>query len=637
MTEVSVVMPTKVFFLLFALCFCPLSYSQSDQSDAEHKSHHPDIYGDQAPTEANADGPLLIKPGKGNGPPAGMGKGMGAMMDKMMEKMGAPKPLDLYPSLMRLDTMDQEQKTLVSRQASDRMMQGTNMMLSGFRALQEAADVGNYDNMQQAIWIVDEGLARYDSGLAAQRVIEEGQAPQRVALKWFKGQMNLLPSLQEKPSTTFWGMSGLHSGVMFILLFFSVSMIWMYFYKMRRAARLLSDLTQASPNETLLADTINKTVEPVSSGGESPVSTDTPPTITPNVKPGVSYTGTLTVIGTFEETHDVKTFRLACDTPGELPFTFEPGQFITFTIDLPGQAKPVKRSYTIASSPTERHYLEVTIKREEQGLVSRYMHDEVKVNTPLNVKVPGGKFFFNGKDKDSVVLISGGVGITPMMSAVRYLTTRCWTGNIYFLFCARSTRDFIFEQELRYLQQRYHNLHVLVSMTRAEGTSWMGPQGRFNSRQIQEFVPDIVDKDCHICGPGPMMSAIKDMLTELGVPLEHIKMEAFGPVKKPVSSSEQQKTLTTEQAQSSGNQVNFTVSRKSVICPPGQTILETAEALDIDIENSCRAGTCGSCKIRLLDGRVTMEEDAALDEQDKAQGCILACQAIPQTAVRVEV
>ena len=82
----------------------------------------------------------------------------------------------------------------------------------------------------------------------------------------------------------------------------------------------------------------------------------------------------------------------------------------------------MKRSYTIASSPTQAHYCAVTVKREENGVVSRFLHDEVKEGDLLELSAPGGKFVFTGEEADSIVLIAGGVGITPMMSAIRYLT-----------------------------------------------------------------------------------------------------------------------------------------------------------------------------------------------------------------------
>ena len=233
-----------------------------------------------------------------------------------------------------------------------------------------------------------------------------------------------------------------------------------------------------------------------------------------------------------------------------------------------------------------------------------------------------------------MVLISGGVGITPMMSAVRYLTTTCWDGDIYFLFCTRTSNDFIFEQELKYLQARHPRLKVLVSMTQADGTSWMGPQGRFSSALINEFVPDIALKTAHICGPPAMMDATKDILSELGMPEANIKTEAFGGAspKKTATKTE----VAPNTPVNNTRQVRFSLSNAQAQAGTDETVLDVADGLDVDIENSCRAGSCGSCKVKLLRGDVDMEVDDGLEPEDRVSGYILACQAIPKTDVEVE-
>ena len=610
----------------------------AQESDAEHRSHHPDVYGEQSQSEpGNTKGG---KPGKqttsGNGMGAGMGAGMGKMMDGMMEKMGAPKPKDLYPSLMRLPELPEEKREEVLTKAVGRMQAGTAIMIQGFDALSQADARQDFTRMQSAVLEIEQGLSQYNSGLAAKRALTEGQAPRRVALQWFKREMNLLPTVNSHEPPRFLGMAPLHTGIMLVLIAFAVTMIWMYVFKMRRASALMEELRQQSPAELDASPKLPEENQRQSLAVNNAVvpSGDTPVTAVPN-KAG-RYTGPLRVTGIFTETHDVKTFRLAQPDGEQLPFNYEPGQFVTFSLSIPGQEKVVKRSYTIASSPSQRDYMEVTIKREEHGLVSRYMHDSVKVNDLLEIKAPNGKFYFNGEGANSVVLISGGVGITPMMSAVRYLTANCWEGDIYFIYSARTTLDFIFEQELLYLQRRHSNLHVLVCMTRAEGTNWMGPEGRLTTELINGFVPELPSKVAHICGPPAMMDAISDMLLKLGMLKKNIKTEAFGgaPAKKETALSS---ALSIESsAEATSHEVKFVASGKQGKSGPEETILEVAEALNVDIESSCRAGSCGSCKVKLLSGSVEMDVDDGLEDEDKAGGYILACQAIPSTTVEVE-
>jgi len=134
-----------------------------------------------------------------------------------------------------------------------------------------------------------------------------------------------------------------------------------------------------------------------------------------------------------------------------LPFDVLPGQFLQVEV-TPESGKTARRSYTIASSPTQRAYVELTVKREEQGAVSKYLHDQLTVGDLLKVAGPFGEFTFTGTDAESIVLIAGGVGITPMMSVLRYLTDIAWPGQIFFLYGARSTEEFVFRDELERLE-----------------------------------------------------------------------------------------------------------------------------------------------------------------------------------------
>ncbi|GAC23702.1 hypothetical protein GMES_1403 [Paraglaciecola mesophila KMM 241] len=638
--------PHTSFFLRYAVILNVMllfattsSYAQQQPEDSEHASHHPEANND--PT-VNANTDVLPTATQGKGPPgnagAMMGPGMAKGMDKMMEKMGAPKPKDLYPTLMRMHSATPEQRETVLSKATARMQQGSEQLATGFDWLARAAATEDYSQMQMAVETVKEGIAHFDSGLAAKRAIQDGQEPRRVALTWFKSQMNLLPSAPEKGTSTLFGMTPLHTAVMLVLLIFTIVMVYVYGFKMRRAAALLEELKSTDAASTSAPTTkvssVAESIPPAQQHTSAPAQISEPAlSSTASPRKG-TFSGDMVVTAIFNETHDVKTLRLASPDGQTIPFDFEPGQFVTFTLTIDGIEKPVKRSYTIASSPTEQYYFEVTIKREEFGVVSRYMHDAVEVGNTLSIKAPGGKFYFNGHGANSVVLISGGVGITPMMSAVRYLTTTCWDGDIYFLFCTRTSNDFIFEQELKYLQARHPRLKVLVSMTQAEGTSWMGPQGRFSSAMINEFVPDIASKTAHICGPPAMMDATKKMLAELGMPDTHIKTEAFGAAKpKPAPVKPQ---LATNTNAGNNRQVRFSLSDVEAHAGPDETVLDVADGLDVDIENSCRAGSCGSCKVKLLRGDVDMEVDDGLEPEDKISGYILACQAIPKSDVEVE-
>ena len=313
------------------------------------------------------------------------------------------------------------------------------------------------------------------------------------------------------------------------------------------------------------------------------------------------------------------------------PFTFVPGQFLNVAFWIGGAR--MNRSYSISSSPTQRDYVDLTVRREPRGAVSRHIDDLLKVGDLIEVGGPVGRFTFSGAEAESIVLISGGVGITPMMSISRYLTERSWPGDIFLLYTCRAPVDFIFEKELAALQQLNPKLHVIVTMSRAEGTDWKGLRGHLTKELLIQAVPNLASRRIHLCGPPSMMESTKAILTELGVPPDNVKTEAFGATKpSPALPGDPIKPT----APATGPLVRFTTNSKSAKIHTDQTILELSEELGIGIEFSCRVGTCGICKVKMTSGEVDMAVEDALDPDDKTNGIILACQAKPKGDVVVE-
>lgn len=363
--------------------------------------------------------------------------------------------------------------------------------------------------------------------------------------------------------------------------------------------------------------------------------TNTPPAVSATTSASpmtANWRGQLRVGSIVTETPGVKTFRLLPSSgDGLLPFTFVPGQFLNVAFSVGGAR--MNRSYSISSSPTQRKYVELTIKREPRGAVSRHVVDLLKVGDIIEVAGPVGKFTFDGTEAANIVLISAGVGITPMVSITRYLTERSWPGEIFFIYICRTPADFIFADEVAALQQRNPKLHVAVTSTKAEGTNWKGPRGRLTKELLTQTVPDLGSRRIHICGPAAMMDATKALLTELGVPPDQVKSELFGATKPSPAAAG---TTAKPTAAATGPQVTFSKNNKSAKIRGGQTVLELSEELSIGIENSCRIGTCGLCKVKMTSGEVTMAVEDALDANDKTNGIILACQAIPKGDIAVE-
>ena len=226
------------------------------------------------------------------------------------------------------------------------------------------------------------------------------------------------------------------------------------------------------------------------------------------------WSGQLRVARVFDETPFVRTFRLVAPEATRLPFDFLPGQYLNLSLEVDG--KRVNRSYTIASPPSRSGYCELTVKREEFGVASRHLHDAIREGTLLDVSAPSGKFTFTGTEAKSIVMIAGGVGITPLMAKIRYLTDLGWPGEIDLLFAVKTEADIIFRDELDSLRRRFSNLRLTVILSRDLGTNWAGERGRISAELLNRVVPRLAERRVHLCGPAEMMDSIIPMLARAG-------------------------------------------------------------------------------------------------------------------------
>jgi ferredoxin-NADP reductase len=347
------------------------------------------------------------------------------------------------------------------------------------------------------------------------------------------------------------------------------------------------------------------------------------------------WKGELVVTKVFDETPDVRTFRLAAPDGGPLPFDYEAGQYLNLALEIAGA--PVRRSYTIASSPTRRGYCELTIKRKADGYASGHLHDTLSVGSRLKVSAPAGRFVFDRMSAKSVVLLAGGVGITPVMSMLRALTDGCWAGEIYLVFAARTRKDVIFEDELEYLRKRFSNLHVTVTLSNEPDAAWTGARGRLTEAFLAGALPAARDVPVYLCGPERMMDDTRAMLVAMGFAPDAVYTEAFvSPASAPALTAGASAPAETSDASDRLVTIRFAKSGRSAECRGAQTVLEAAEEAGVSVPFECRSGICGQCKLRLLDGAVTMDAEDALTDADRKGGRILACQAHPTRDVSVE-
>ena len=329
------------------------------------------------------------------------------------------------------------------------------------------------------------------------------------------------------------------------------------------------------------------------------------------------WSGELVVARIFQETHDTKTFRFRLPEGGLLPFEHAPGQYINLKLRIDGRR--VNRSYTISSSPTRPDYCEITVKRVPDGYASHFLHDVVVEGDRIAVSAPAGVFFFAGHESDRIVLLAGGVGITPMMSVVRSLTDRSWAGDIFLLFSVRKPEDVIFQAELEHLQRRFPNLHVEIVVS--------SQRGHVTREIIEAHVPDLKGGPIMMCGPGPMMVAMRALLIEMGIPDAEIHEEEFVSPPTPAPGEPEPAEEELPAANGVAPNVLFERSGKSTEVPRELTVLEAAEECGVEIPFECRSGICGQCKTRIISGKVVMEVQDALTGADRAKGIVLACQA----------
>lgn len=608
---------------------------------SEHESHHPAAAMPAAPNGSQDTAAEAIVPqDMPSAAPSDTGKqqGMGSMggmekmmegMDKMMEGMGhqSVRP-EIYPTLMGLSDMGPTNRQRLKVIAEERIHTGTVLLEEAHARLQDAIQVGDHKAATSAIQQIRAGTAELESGVAAHRLMLEGSPPQNAAMEWFRRTMSLPNPLAADKLSWF------HYFTMFMLLAFVVLVATFQFQKSRRVASLLDKLTSEKDPGTA----VNNPDAQLPSASVKEAQSGLPSRAQPVIAPSKSnsWTGQLLVARIFNETPQVKTYRLVSPDFGKLPFSYLPGQFLTFTVNPHGQN--IKRSYTISSSPTHLDYCEVTVRHEPGGLVSGYLCEKVHEGELLQVTAPSGKFTFLGKDSDSIVLIAGGVGVTPMMSIVRYLTERSWFGDIYLIYGSKSEEEVVFREELEYLKRRYANLHVVLTASEVNPQTWPYATGRITKELIAASVPEISTRHIHLCGPKPMMEAVKTILAELGVPPQQVEVEVFVGTEPPKVPEDQGSASVDADSNTPALscKVSFVRSGKVITLIQPKTLLEAAEDIGVNIDYSCRVGSCGVCKVKLLSGSVTMEVEDALDDHDKAQNMVLACQAIPTGDVAVD-
>lgn len=226
------------------------------------------------------------------------------------------------------------------------------------------------------------------------------------------------------------------------------------------------------------------------------------------------------------ETHDTKTIRFKYSQEQSLDFI--PGQFVMIKtpVEHNGQIKPVTRAMSFATPPTIKDHFDLTIKETPGGTLSTHVVRKTKVGDEFEVKGPYGEFTFHDNSTDDVVLIGAGSGITPLMCILRYIADKKLPAKATLLYSNKTPDDIIFHKELASMQEKHHNLRIVLTITRPEGHEWKGATGRIDKDMLSEHLG--TGKTLfYICGPILFVEDMVKTLKELGVDSQRIKVEKY--------------------------------------------------------------------------------------------------------------
>lgn len=326
---------------------------------------------------------------------------------------------------------------------------------------------------------------------------------------------------------------------------------------------------------------------------------------------------------------------------------FKPGQFLTFALEVTPRSsdgsaatRAITRCYSLSDRPEPAHY-RVTIKRVPApadhpefapGLSSNHFHDHVQVGDILRVKAPAGHFFIDPDPNVPVVLIGGGIGITPMMSMLRWCMAEQPQRVVHLYYGLRNSGEHAFKKLLEQSAASHPALRLNVVYSRPGETDILGRdhqhQGHVDIELLRRTLPH-GRHQFYVCGPPAMMQTLVPALAEWAVAVADIRYEAFGPASVKLPG-----TAEPVVQPAASVEVRFRRSGRTLTWDGRDaSLLDFAERHGIEVESGCRSGGCGSCETRLLEGKV--QYDRAPDH-DVALGHCLLCVGRPSSPLVLE-
>ncbi|HEX4017198.1 MAG TPA: MOSC and FAD-binding oxidoreductase domain-containing protein [Frankiaceae bacterium] len=337
------------------------------------------------------------------------------------------------------------------------------------------------------------------------------------------------------------------------------------------------------------------------------------------------------------ETDTVLSLRLTTTDGTPFPPAL-PGQFLTLRVQLTPGEPPVARSYSLSSAPGSADY-RVSVKREEHGLVSGYIHRQLKVGTQLDIAAARGQFILDSGDSPGAVdrpaiLISAGIGATPVLAMLYALAQTGPAREVWWVHGARNSRDLPFASEVHSLLAQLPHAHRVMCFSAPLPEDVVGRDFDISGRVTVDVLrgqelPS--GAQSYICGPYAFMSDMRAALADVGVDPVSVHTEVFGsgPASTPGIAATAPKPPHQPSGQA-GTGPPVTFARSGLTVPwraDFASLLELAEACDVPTRWSCRTGVCYSCEAGLVAGDVTYDPPPV---DLPTQGAVLICCAAPQ-------
>ena len=348
--------------------------------------------------------------------------------------------------------------------------------------------------------------------------------------------------------------------------------------------------------------------------------------------PPPAWTGfrTLTVAGIERESDSVISIRLEDPGGAALP-PARPGQYLTLRIRPENEPRSVLRNYSMSGPPGAGYY-RITVKREHNGIASGYLHTRLVVGDQLDIAAPRGTFILDGTHAP-VLLISAGIGATPVLAMLHALAQEHSDREIWWLHGARSRRDHSFAAEARALVASLPNVSARVFYSHPGADDREGRDfdraGRLTASLLAELDPPR-DAEAYLCGPTPFMDEISAGLAAIGLDASHIHTEPFGPapgLTPGIAPVPARPPHPPPGEPGTGPTIEFARSNLAIPWSGDYgSVLELAEACDVPVRWSCRTGVCHNCETTLIAGALDYDPDPV---EPPAEGSALICCSRP--------